>query len=341
MKFNKKFLIVAVYVFIFGYIGAAIIISNKKDKLRQEINSTKQELQDLPHELQKQERDSIANFNKTSPNALVLNKMKQQRLNWQTRIAQIAEISWREYWNENFLKYKNYIDSSFTKSEKLYLAQYVGRSHFTLTCDIDTNYYTCIDDILYGPYWLDFSDILGKHQKKLQQKYIRVRMDAMNRFPYIFTQNVFYDGAKITTMSPTQEDTIFTHAIKYGRDEMALKNVNMPNAHIMQSFNMLRNKSKIFTSDLQFLIQTIHIDDFYDESSEYLDLSSKIFNNHAQEILLYINQIMRLNPRILDCESNYKRDINQIHQYYEAVSHRVQYEKLERIAKLDSLLNQR
>ena len=107
-----------------------------------------------------------------------------------------------EYWIENFPKYKSYIDDAFTATEKTELGRYIGAAYFSLSCNIDTNYYKTMDEILYGPYWHEFAEFAEPTSPTVIAKYKRVRAMAEKQFPYIYVRSVFYDGGLITTDNP-------------------------------------------------------------------------------------------------------------------------------------------
>lgn len=290
----------------------------KTNKLKKEIEQIKVDNQTLFGRIEKQKRDSIAVFDKTNANMIELNKLKQEKQNLQKQVAQIVEQSWREYRNANYSKYRAYIDSCFTEKELAELSHYAVVAHFTLSCGIDCNYFKTLDDILYGPYWHEFAEFVRdtKHSKSLIKKYERVRRNAESIYPYIYIRSVFYDAGSITKNykdTITQTDIIFTDAIKSGREYLSdsVYKSKPVRPEYMTEFNRLRNVSKIFTTDLHMLIESLFL-----YSDEYYNLNSPLFSNHYNELFGLVQHIIDLTPKIKTCTSQHNTDIKNIDTYF-------------------------
>lgn len=342
MKHNKRFLLLIIAGFIMscnkGDVDHNKYLIEKTDKLRKEINDNKTELYQIPSQINKQEQDSIANFNKTDTIALSLQEKQQRKQYLQIKITAIAEQSWREYWNENFPKYKDYINSHLSYQDIQNLSKYVNVAHFTLSCDIDTNYYKSLDDILYGPYWREFADFADSTDSRLIKKYKKVRTDAENKYPYIFSKCVFYDGKKITKYEETPKKTniVFTESINIGRDILREQSP-CPDTN-MYEFNRLRNVSKIFTADIHFLLETVFIHDIFNEDSEYIDLQSSLFAPHYEELSQYVNEIISLNFEISRLTTRHDSDVQHIKNHFQDTKRQQELSKMEEIKVLQQKL---
>lgn len=291
----------------------------KINKLKKKIEQVKVDNNKLFGRIERQKRDSIAVFDKTNANMIELNKLKQEKQNLQKHVAQIAEQSWREYRNVNYPKYCAYIDFCFTEKEIAELSHYVGGAHFTLSCDIDCNYFKTLDDILYGPYWRDFAESVRsskQHNKSLIKKYERVRRNAESIYPYIYIRSVFYDAGSITKNykdTITQTDINFTDAVKSGCkylcDSIYKSKTSYP--EYMTKFNRLRNVSKIFTTDLYMLIESLFL-----YSNEYYDIHSPLFMSHYAELYILVTHISVLNYKIKTCTTQHDKDVKSIETYF-------------------------
>ena len=311
-------------------------IKSKEQDLRKKIESKKTDMQLIPSRVKSQEHDSIVHFKEESPEYQDLIQKRQTKQELQICIAQLVEKSMSEYWVENFPKYKSYIDAAFTTAEKSELSQYIGVAHFTLSCDIDTNYYKTMDEILYGPYWREFANFAINTSPAVIAKYKYVRTVAEQQFPYIYVRSVFYQGGKITTDNPEYIESyqnaelikkqrgpidsldkynrILTECVKTGRDLLRAKSVK-PSKY-MYDFNRLHNVSKIFTADINFLIESLFVLD-----CENIDLNSALFNKYNSQILQNIKQIMTIDTQITRLESKHNADIKQIEHYFENMTH--------------------
>ena len=307
------------------------IRTTKIEKLRDRIERKENSIHTtIPVETKKQERDSIATFNAQSKTYQNLVRDRKEKEDLQIKITELVEKSMAEYWCANFIAYKSYIDKGFSSPERDSLAKYVSVAHFTLSCDIDTNYYRSIDDILYGPYWREFAEFAEPTSPEIIKKYKTVRAAAESKYPYIHVRTVFYDGGRITTDNPdyvapyedqyikrkpstdttVKHNRIFTECIKTGSE--LIRNKATEPAPYMVEFNRLHNISKIFTADIYFLIESPFI---YD--SEHFDLQSPLFAKYADQILPMIKRIMVLNPKIINAEKQHDADVRQIQQYFE------------------------
>ncbi len=307
----------------------------KTNKLKKEIEQIKVDNQKLFDRIEKQKRDSIAVFDKTNANMIELNKLKQEKQNLQKQVAQIVEQSWREYRNANYSKYRAYIDSCFTEKELAELSHYAGVAHFTLSCGIDCNYFKTLDDILYGPYWHEFADFVRdtKHSKSLIKKYERVRRNAESIYPYIYIRSVFYDAGSIAKCgeSITQTDINFTDAIKSGCEYLVDSVYKSKSVcpQYMAEFNRLRNVSKIFTTDLHMLIESLFL-----YNDEYYNLNSPLFLSYHDELYDLVRRINTLNIKIKTCTSQHDTDIKNIETYFKDLGYK-KYDELHK--KLENL----
>ena len=330
---DKIFIGLAVFVLLNSLVTNVrnIINNDKIEKLRDKIESKENSIYTtIPIEVKKQERDSISTFNAESPNYQKLLRNRQEKEDLQIKITQLVEKAMSEYWIANLSAYKSYIDKQFSPAERDSLAKYVGVAHFTLSCDIDTNYYRSLADILYGPYWREFCEFANPESSTIIKKYQSVRATAESKYPYIHVRTVFYDGGRITKDNPdyvapyeyadinrksgadtiTKYNNIFTESIKNGREIIRAK-ATAP-APYMIEFNRLHNISKIFTADIYFLVESPFV---YD--SEYFDLQSPLFAKYADQILPMIKRIMVLNPKIINAEKQHDVGIRQIQQHFE------------------------
>lgn len=302
-------------------------IKNLRDRIERKEKSM---YTTIPVETKKQERDSINAFNAESPTYQNLIRDRKEKEDLQIKITELVEKSMAEYWRANFPAYKLYIDKQFSFAEHDSLAKYVGIAHFTLSCDIDTNYYRSIDDILYGPYWREFCEFAESSSPVIIKKYKTVRAAAESKYPYIHVRTVFHDGGRITTDNPdyvapyedqyikrkpstdtlVKYNRVFTESIKTGR-ELIRKKAVAP-AQYMVEFNRLHNVSKIFTADIYFLIESPFV---YD--SEHFNLQSPLFAKYAPQILPMIKRIMVLTTKIINAEKQHDVDIRQIQKYFE------------------------
>jgi hypothetical protein len=322
MKKHQKFFLALIIILMAQSIGAELYTRYKQvkiDKLKKEIEQVKDDNQKIFGRIEKQKRDSIAVFDKTNANMIELNKLKQEKQNLQKQVAQIVEQSWREYRNANYSKYCAYIDSCFTEKEIAELSHYVGVAHFTLSCDIDCNYFKTLDDILYGPYWHEFAEFVRskQHNKSLIKKYERVRRNAESIYPYIYIRSVFYDAGSIAKNykdTITQTDIIFTDAIKSGREYLcdSVYKSKPVQPEYMTEFNRLRNVSKIFTTDLYMLIESLFLC-----GDENVDLNAPLFSNHYNELFGLVQHIIDLTPKIKTCTSQHDTDIKSIETYFQ------------------------
>jgi len=336
MSFNKKFLLFIATGIIFNMSSDVDNDKNSsvyEEKLRKEIQNNKDELNRIPHSVSIQQQDSIAHFDKTNPNSLLLQQKQQEKLNLQIKVTKIAEQSWREYWLLHFSKYKDFIKSCFSDDEIQELSTYVNKIYFSLSCDIDKNYYTSLDEILYGPYWREFAEKISSDAPKLTKKYINVRKSVEKKYPYIFTRNVFYDGTGVTVHVDNLEyaNRVFTQAIEIGRESLREKS-DCPDI-VMSNFNKLRNVSDIFTADLHFWVESIFITD-----QEFVNLKSKLFKYHYGELSDSINRIILLDSEIRKLNNNRDKDIKEIKQHFEHVTEQRENAKREKIETLRCLL---
>lgn len=336
MYVNKKFLWVVATGVMFGM--SSDIDNNQnnniyRENLRKKIQNNRDELNKIPQLVSVQQQDSIAHFDKTNPDALLLQQKQQEKLNLQIKITKIAEQSWREYWLVNFPKYKDFIYSGFSDDEIKELSAYVNKVHFSLSCDLDTNYYKSLDEILYGPYWREFAENIRADAPKLAKKYTNVRKNAEIKYPYIFTRNVFYDGTIITVCADNfgYTNRIFTQSIQTGLESLRAKS-NNPDI-VMRDFNKLRNVSNVFTTDIRFWIESIFITD-----QEFIDLKSKLFAPHYTELLDSITQIILLDSEIRKLNIQHNQDIQNIKQHFESIAKQREDSKLEQIENLQNLL---
>ncbi len=302
-------------------------IENLRERIERKENSI---YTTVPANVKKQERDSISTFNTESPNYQKLLRNRQEKEDLQIKITQLVEKAMSEYWIANFSAYKSYIDKQFSPAERDSLAKYVDIAHFTLSCDIDTNYYRSLADILYGPYWREFCEFANPESSAIIKKYQSVRAAAESKYPYIYVRTVFYEGGHITTETPdyvapyedqyikrkpntdttVKYNNIFTESIKTGRE--LIRNKATKPAPYMVEFNRLHNISKIFTADIYFLVESPFVYSF-----ENFDLQSPLFAKYVSQILPMIKRIMVLNPKIINAEKQHDVDIRQIQQYFE------------------------
>lgn len=313
--------------------------AQKKDAITKSIQLNQQELEKLPIETAAQMNDSISAFDAESENYQILQAKKQQELQLQMRILNLAEQSWREYWIENFPKYKKYIDSRFYKSELNQLKKCVGNTHFTLSCDVDTDYFVSLDQILYGPYWREFADS-ADISNRLRNKYIRVHMDANKKYPYIFTKNVFYDGESLTVSDGDTETVAFSNAVRAGLAYMAELDSVRKMDSVMIEFNSLRNVSKVFTTDLDYFLKSVNLRNFGDERKEYLNLQSSLFAEHYEELLDYVKNLIGVSREAQRRNKLHEKEVAKIKQYFATNQQKIAHEKYERIAELNQQLNQ-
>lgn len=320
-----------------GCISEEKRINNKKEKLRQEIRDNKDTLYSLNPKMAKQEQDSIASFDQHSPNSLLLQQKEKEKLALQINLTKITEKYWQEYWGATFPKYKQYIKSQFSEQEIKDLSHYVGNTHFTLSCDLDTNYYETIDDILYGPYWREFADAAEDIPLHLIKKYRYVRANAENLYPYIFVKNVFYDGGKITQYykNKTDEENVeFTNAIKLGVGALKQSGRDVKPEIAMYDFNRLRNKSKMFTVDLHMFLESVYV-----SSSECIDLKSPLFASHYTELSDVVHQIILLTHQINKLNAQRNAEIQKIQKYFKKEQAQQELETLERVKELQDSLD--
>lgn len=304
---------------------------NGKDHLRQEIESAKKELYLVRPHIEKQVQDSIATFDKTSPDAISLREKQQQKQDLQIKITKITEQCWKEYWLKNFPKYTAYIDSLFSEKDIQELSDYVDLAHFTLSCDIDTNYYNSLDEILYGPYWREFAFFISSESPKLAKKYTNVRKSAEQQYPFIFPKTVFYDGPQITTTDSTKANATFTEAIKLGRELLRQKSV-APNKY-MYKYNKYRNVSKIFTADIHFLVESIFVG-----YQEYMDLQSPLFALHIDELQTLTNDVISLNSQIIRLNIRHDKEIKNIKNHFDTIVRQQESDKSAHIKSLQNAL---
>lgn len=321
MNRRQKIILILIMILMAQSVGGDLYTEYKRiktNKLKKEIEQIQVDNQTLFGRIEKQKRDSIAVFDKTNANTIELNKLKQEKQNLQKHVAQVVEQSWREYRNVNYSKYCAYIDSCFTEKEIAELSHYAGVAHFTLSCDIDCNYFKTLDDILYGPYWREFADFVRSkpHSKSLIKKYERVRRNAETIYPYIYIRSVFYDAGSITKNykdTITQTDIIFTDAIKSGREYLCDSVYKSKSVcpQYMAEFNRLRNVSKIFTTDLHMLIESLFLC-----GDENVDLNSPLFLSYHDELYDLVRRINTLNIKIKTCSSQHDTDIKNIETYF-------------------------
>lgn len=326
--------------------------NSKTKQLRQKIENAKSGIKKIPCEIKHQERDSIAHFNALSPVYKELTQKRQEKQKLQTEIALLAEKSMSEYWKANFPKYKKYIYSKFTDSERAELSKCVNTVHFTLSCDVDTNYYKTLDNILYGPYWHEFIECAAEQvSAKTIKKYESVRKDAECKYPYIFIRSVFYDGGNITKTNPyyvapyepektpqkndsiTIYNKVFTQVIQEVCDSLSYPNTKK--ASYMREFNKFYNVSKIFTVNLDFLIETPFVFD-----SEYIDLQSPLFKKYADQIVQNIKQIIVLTPEIKKLDKKHEQDVNSIQEHFKALKEKKIQNAKQTIEKLGKELKE-
>lgn len=327
-------------------------IDSKTKQLRQKIENAKSGIKKIPCEIKHQERDSIAHFDAQSPVYKELTQKRQEKQKLQTEIALLAEKSMSEYWKANFPKYKKYIYSKFTDSERAELSKCVNTVHFTLSCDVDTNYYKTLDNILYGPYWHEFIECATEHvSEKTIKKYETVRKDAECKYPYIFIRSVFYDGGNITKTNPyyvapyepektpqkndsiTIYNKVFTQVIQEFCDSLSYPNTKT--ASYMNEFNKFHSVSKVFTANLDMLIENPFVFD-----SEYIDLQSPLFKKYADQIVQNIKQIMAITPEIKKLDRKYEQDVNGIQTHFKELKEKKIRDAKQTIEKLGKELQE-
>lgn len=326
--------------------------NSKTKQLRQKIENAKSGIKKIPCEIKHQERDSIAHFNALSPVYKELTQKRQEKQKLQTEIALLAEKSMSEYWKANFPKYKKYIYSKFTDSERAELSKCVNTVHFTLSCDVDTNYYKTLDNVLYGPYWHEFIECAAEQvSAKTIKKYESVRKDAECKYPYIFIRSVFYDGGNIITTNPyytapyepekkpqkndsiTIYNKVFTLVLQEFCDSLPYQNTKK--ASYMREFNKFYNVSKIFTVNLDFLIETPFVFD-----GEHIDLQSPLFQKYAGQISQKIKRIIVLTPEIKQLDKKHEQDVNSIQEHFEESKAKKIQEAKQTIEKLGKELKE-
>lgn len=305
----------------------------RKSKLRQEIDYNKNKMYSIRPRINKQEQDSIAKFDKTSLNSVQLNQKQKEKKDLQICITQLVEKSLREYWMINFPEYKKYIYSKFSESDISELSCYVNKASFSLSSGIDNNYYKSLDEILYGPYWREFAESISLNAPKLSKKYLKIRRSAQKKYPYIFPQSVFYDGEKITKNSEDSfyKNTPFTEAVKSGCDIM--RNQSLCTDTNINSFNKLRNVSKIFTTDLHFMVESIYLPNGY-----YIDLKSPLFAPYYSELSKLIDKIIMLNISIKTLNTKQNKDIKNIKDYFDNIAKQQEISTSEQIKLLQEEL---
>lgn len=329
MKLHKNFFIVATAGLLVGSISCDLSheknLEMEKETLRKKIETEKKDLYYVFPKAKIQERDSIARFDSISPNNLLLKQKQQEKLDLQIKIAKLVEQSLREYWLSNFAKYKEYINNGLSDQDIIELSEYVGVAHFSLSCDIDTNYYNSLNDILYGPYWREFAEFADTVSPNLARKYKKVRQSAEKKYPFIHMRSVFYDGQTVakSVEKPSYKNQIFTDAFKIGRDKLREQSVT-PDL-FMYDFNKMRNVSKVFTADIHFMIESIFL-----LSGEYIDLETSLFKQHYSELLDLVNQVIVLNPEIRKLNAQHETDIKKIKDYFDdAARQQAEYKSAE------------
>ncbi|MCQ2580798.1 MAG: hypothetical protein MJ164_01315 [Alphaproteobacteria bacterium] len=353
-KYNKIFTFIIATLMLVGMTTSVRkgYTNSKTKQLRQKIEKTKSSVKTIPQQTKQQERDSIAHFNAQSAVYQELTQKRQEKQKLQTEIANLTEKSMSEYWKANFPKYKRYIYSKFTDSERTELSKCVNNVHFTLSCNIDTNYYKTLDEILYGPYWHEFIECATEQvSEKTIKKYEHVRKDAEYKYPYIFIRSVFYDGGNITTTNPyyvapyepektpqkndsiTIYNKVFTGVIQEFRDSLLYKNTNT--ASYMNEFNKFHNVSKIFTANLDLLIETPFVFD-----GEHIDLQSPLFKKYADQILQKIKQIIVLTPEIKKLDKKHEQDVNSIQEHFKELKEKKIQDAKQTIEKLGKELQE-
>ena len=336
MKFHKRFLLTMSTGLLFCSAcdtSCQKNIETEKEELRKKIEAEKTDLYYVHSKNMVQEQDSIAQFDSISPTYLLLKQKQQEKLDLQIKIAKLIEQSLREYWLSNFVKYKECINNSLSDQDIIELSEYVGVAHFTLSCDIDTNYYDSLNDILYGPYWREFVEYADTISPKLAKKYQKARRFAENKYPCIYPKSVFYDGQTITKSinKPSYKNQIFTDAFKIGRDKLREKSTT-PDS-FMYDFNKMRNVSKIFTADIHFMIESVFI-----LTGEYIDLETPLFKQYYSELIDLVNQIIVLNSEIRKLDTQHNTDIKKIKNHFDSVAQKQAQDKRYEIKMLQNKL---
>lgn len=340
-------------LFILAYLLSMMNVSSYSDhvhdtteRLWGEIKKNQTELRMLPIVIKHQEQDSIAQYESNSKDYAELVKKQQEKLDLQIKITQIAEQCCQDYWVKNFPKYKSYINSKFSRQDKLALSKCVNKAYFSLSPGVDVNFYTSSDQILYGPYWREFVEFVDSNAvdfskvAKIIKKYETVRTDAEKRFPYIYPRSVFFMGQKITVNAekPDTLNVIFTHAVQNGLDTLREQfRENNPKPEI-EDFNKLCNVSDIFTVDLHNFLESVYMPNIFPETAEYLDLNNPLFKKHYDEIKELVKKIKVLNPRIAKLNIKHDKEIEKIQTHFNGVKEQYQVTGLERDRELrDSL----
>lgn len=341
IKRTNLFLLVAIIStsFVAVYGARRECRAQKKDAITKSIQLNQQELEKLPIETAAQMNDSISAFDANSENYQILQAKQQQKLQLQIKILNLAEQSWREYWIENFPKYKQHINSKFRKSELKQLQNCVGNTYFTLSCDVDTNCFISLNQILYGPYWREFADS-ADISKKLRDKYIRVRMDASKKYPYIFTQTVFYNGQSLTVPSDDATIIAFSNAVQAGLTHLHQMTSVSKMDSVMTDFNHLHNVSKVFTTQYAYLLESVNLCNMCDRTPEYLDLNSPLFVSHYEELLDCVKNLIGVSREAQRRNKLHEKEVAKIKQYFATNQQKIAHEKYERIAELNQQLNQ-
>jgi len=337
MKSRKNLFIIATAGLLVGSVCCDISCKKKreieKENLREKIETEKTDLYYVYPRAKVQEQDSIARFDAVSPNSLLLQQKRQEKLDLQIKIAKLVEQSLREYWLSNFAKYKEYINKGLSDRDIIALSEFVGVAHFSLSCDIDTNYYNSLNDILYGPYWREFAEFVDTVSPNLARKYKKVRQSAEKKYPYIYVRSVFYDGQTFAKSigNPGYKNQIFTDAFKTGREKLREQPV-APDA-FMSEFNKMHNVSDIFVADVNFFIEGVFL-----LSQEYIELNAPLFERQYPELLDLVNHIIVLNPEIRKLNAQHEKDIKKIKDYFDDAARQQASDKSDEIRELQSKL---